>query len=195
MIELKDIINTMVSVSLALAWFGKLATDFCVCLPLQVDRLALFAVEVERVSLEVGTEGSVRELELFVFSLLRPELTLVSFAASFALQKARRVRSRLWLRCGGTGRTRASHELTKLSLFLVYSSRQAVVEDVQGTWRELTSVVNKLAANLTSQVRAIAKVTKVRLAFLFPLRHVTLLSLTFRLDSLSSCRLGCRSRR
>jgi hypothetical protein len=38
-----------------------------------------------------------------------------------------------------------------------------VVEDVQGTWRELTSVVNKLAANLTSQVRAIAKVTKVRL--------------------------------
>jgi osomolarity two-component system, sensor histidine kinase NIK1 len=39
------------------------------------------------------------------------------------------------------------------------SSRQAVVEDVQGTWRELTSVVNKLAANLTSQVRAIAKVT------------------------------------
>jgi len=34
------------------------------------------------------------------------------------------------------------------------------VLDVEGTWRELTSVVNNLAANLTSQVRSIAKVTK-----------------------------------
>ena len=32
--------------------------------------------------------------------------------------------------------------------------------DVEGTWRELTGVVNRLAANLTSQVRSIAKVTK-----------------------------------
>jgi osomolarity two-component system sensor histidine kinase NIK1 len=37
---------------------------------------------------------------------------------------------------------------------------QALVLDVEGTWRELTSVVNNLAANLTSQVRSIAKVTK-----------------------------------
>jgi osomolarity two-component system sensor histidine kinase NIK1 len=37
---------------------------------------------------------------------------------------------------------------------------QAVVFDVEGTWRELTGVVNNLAANLTSQVRSIAKVTK-----------------------------------
>jgi len=29
---------------------------------------------------------------------------------------------------------------------------QALVLDVDGTWRELTGVVNKLAANLTSQV-------------------------------------------
>ncbi|KAK4688001.1 osomolarity two-component system, sensor histidine kinase NIK1, partial [Tremellales sp. Uapishka_1] len=74
MTELKDIINSM------------------------VDRLLNFAVEVERVSLEVGTEGKL----------------------------------------GG----------------------QAVVEGVEGTWRELTAVVNKLAANLTNQVRSIAKVTK-----------------------------------
>ena len=32
--------------------------------------------------------------------------------------------------------------------------------DVEGTWRELTGVVNKLAANLTNQVRNIARVTK-----------------------------------
>ena len=75
MTELKDIINSM------------------------VDRLTTFAVEVERVSLEVGTQGKL----------------------------------------GG----------------------QAVVEGVEGTWKDLTNVVNKLAANLTNQVRSIAKVTKV----------------------------------
>ena len=37
---------------------------------------------------------------------------------------------------------------------------QVLILDVEGTWQELTSVVNKLAANLTSQVRSIAKVTK-----------------------------------
>ena len=37
---------------------------------------------------------------------------------------------------------------------------QALVLDVEGTWSELTGVVNNLAANLTSQVRSIAKVTK-----------------------------------
>ncbi|KIJ38163.1 hypothetical protein M422DRAFT_176970 [Sphaerobolus stellatus SS14] len=37
---------------------------------------------------------------------------------------------------------------------------QAVVLDVDGTWRELTNVVNVLAANLTNQVRSIAAVTK-----------------------------------
>lgn len=74
MTELKDIINSM------------------------VDRLKTFATEVERVSLEVGTQGKL----------------------------------------GG----------------------QAVVEGVEGTWRELTNVVNRLAANLTNQVRSIAKVTK-----------------------------------
>jgi osomolarity two-component system, sensor histidine kinase NIK1 len=36
---------------------------------------------------------------------------------------------------------------------------QALVLDVEGTWRDLTGVVNKLAPNLTSQVRAIATVT------------------------------------
>lgn len=80
MTELKDIINTM------------------------VDRLNTFATEVERVSLEVGTQGKL----------------------------------------GG----------------------QAVVEGVEGTWRNLTTTVNTLAANLTTQVRSIAKVTKVRRLYL-----------------------------
>jgi osomolarity two-component system sensor histidine kinase NIK1 len=37
---------------------------------------------------------------------------------------------------------------------------QAVVDAVEGTWRELTEVVNRLAGNLTTQVRSIATVTK-----------------------------------
>ena len=95
MTELKDIINSM------------------------VDRLQNFAVEVERVSVEVGTEG----------------------------------------RLGG----------------------QAVVEGVEGTWRDLTAVVNKLAANLTSQVRSIAKVTKVSLTWDSCLRR-------------NANKVGCRER-
>ncbi|ORE14673.1 hybrid histidine kinase [Rhizopus microsporus] len=37
---------------------------------------------------------------------------------------------------------------------------QAVVKDVAGTWKELTDNVNQMAANLTTQVRSIAEVTK-----------------------------------
>lgn len=37
---------------------------------------------------------------------------------------------------------------------------QALILDEEGTWCKLTSVVNKLTANLTSQVRSIAKCTK-----------------------------------
>ena len=32
--------------------------------------------------------------------------------------------------------------------------------DVEGTWRDLTDVVNKLATNLTNKVREVARVTK-----------------------------------
>ena len=36
---------------------------------------------------------------------------------------------------------------------------QAQVEDVSGTWRDLTESVNVMASNLTDQVRQIAQVT------------------------------------
>nr|ODO02759.1 atypical/HisK protein kinase [Cryptococcus depauperatus CBS 7855] len=77
---------------------GQAMTELKNIINAMVDRLQTFAVEVERVSLEVGTEGKL----------------------------------------GG----------------------QAVVPNVEGTWKVLTAVVNKLAANLTNQVRSIAKVTK-----------------------------------
>ncbi|KAL4267517.1 histidine kinase [Pleurotus pulmonarius] len=54
-------------------------------------------------------------------------------------------------------------EVTRVSLEVGTEGKlgaQALVLDVEGTWGELTGVVNKLAANLTSQVRSIAMVTK-----------------------------------
>ncbi|CAG8675932.1 10491_t:CDS:2, partial [Acaulospora colombiana] len=53
-------------------------------------------------------------------------------------------------------------EVTRVSLEVGTEGRlggQAVVIGVQGTWQELTDVVNRLAANLSTQVRSIAIVT------------------------------------
>ncbi|CAE6501922.1 unnamed protein product [Rhizoctonia solani] len=58
---------------------------------------------------------------------------------------------------------RFAQEVTRVSLEVGTEGRlggQAIVRDVRGTWSELTTVVNRLAANLTSQVRGIAEVTK-----------------------------------
>lgn len=54
-------------------------------------------------------------------------------------------------------------EVTRVSIEVGTEGRlggQAVVEGAEGAWRELTDVVNTLAANLSEQVRAIAGVTK-----------------------------------
>jgi hypothetical protein len=40
------------------------------------------------------------------------------------------------------------------------AGRQAEVEGVSGTWKDLTDSVNSMAGNLTSQVRNIADVTR-----------------------------------
>ncbi len=55
-----------------------------------------------------------------------------------------------------------SAHIVCVTMFNVYSKLggQAVVPGVEGTWQELTDVVNILAGNLTSQVRSIAQVTK-----------------------------------
>ncbi|WAQ89204.1 hypothetical protein PtA15_10A628 [Puccinia triticina] len=54
-------------------------------------------------------------------------------------------------------------EVTRVSIEVGTEGRlggQAVVEGAEGAWRQLTDVVNTLAANLSEQVRAIAGVTK-----------------------------------
>ena len=59
--------------------------------------------------------------------------------------------------------TTFANEVTRVSLDVGTKGKlggQAVVQGVEGTWQELTAVVNKLAENLTTQVRSIAEVTK-----------------------------------
>ena len=62
--------------------------------------------------------------------------------------------------------TTFAQEVTRVSLDVGTKGKlggQAVVEGVEGTWQELTAVVNKLAENLTTQVR----VSLISLSFLF----------------------------
>lgn len=52
--------------------------------------------------------------------------------------------------------TTFANEVTRVSLDVGTKGKlggQAVVQGVEGTWQELTAVVNKLAENLTTQVR------------------------------------------
>ena len=52
--------------------------------------------------------------------------------------------------------TTFANEVTRVSLDVGTYGKlggQAVVEGVEGTWQELTTTVNKLAENLTTQVR------------------------------------------
>ena len=66
---------------------------------------------------------------------------------------------------------------------------QAYVLDVEGTWRELTAVVNNLAANLTNQVRSITKVTKaVAVGGLYQQIEVGKRSITWDMATSISCR-------
>ena len=62
------------------------------------------------------------------------------------------------------GRAIVRYELRNLTNDFTHAysklGEQALVLDIDSTWHELTGVVNRLAASLTSQVRSIAKVTK-----------------------------------
>lgn len=55
-------------------------------------------------------------------------------------------------------------EVTRVSLEVGTQGKlggQVEVEGVEGRWKELKDVVNRLAENLTNQVRGVALVTKV----------------------------------
>jgi CheY-like chemotaxis protein/signal transduction histidine kinase/HAMP domain-containing protein len=163
-LELKDTINTM------------------------VDQLSSFASEVTRVAREVGTEGKLggqavvkgvagtwKDLTDNVNSMagnltaqVRNIADVTTAVANGDLSKKITVRVRgEILKLKKTINTMVDQlssfasEVTRVAREVGTEGRlggQAVVKGVAGTWKDLTDNVNMMAANLTAQVRGIARV-------------------------------------
>ncbi|KAI8596408.1 hypothetical protein EDD21DRAFT_312187, partial [Dissophora ornata] len=156
---------------------------------IMVDQLQEFATEVSRVSLEVGTEGKLGgQAVVKDVSGTWKELTdnVNTMASNLTTQVRSIAEVTTAVACGDLSKTidvEAQGEISELKLtvnsmveqlrtFAAEVTRvarevgtegrlggQAVVKDVNGTWKELTDNVNTMAANLTAQVRSIAEVT------------------------------------
>ncbi|CDH54714.1 sensor histidine kinase response regulator [Lichtheimia corymbifera JMRC:FSU:9682] len=132
-LELKDIVNEM------------------------VDQLRIFASEVTRVSKEVGTEGKLGG-QAVVQGVAGTWKNLTDNRSGGEILELKDIVNEMvdQLRIFASEVTRVSKEVgTEGKL-----GGQAVVQGVAGTWKNLTDNVNIMAANLTSQVRSIAEVTK-----------------------------------
>ncbi|KAI9481135.1 MAG: hypothetical protein EXX96DRAFT_618094 [Benjaminiella poitrasii] len=166
MLDLKNTINTM------------------------VDQLSIFATEVTRVSLEVGTEGilggqavvkdvggtwkdltdNVNMMALKITNQVRDIAVVAKAVARGDLSKKVKANAQgEVLELKNTMNKMVdqlilfSAEVRRVSLEVGVEGKlggQAVVKDVGGTWKDLTDNVNTMAANLTTQVRSIAEVTK-----------------------------------
>ncbi|OBZ83387.1 Histidine protein kinase NIK1, partial [Choanephora cucurbitarum] len=155
-----------------------------------VDQLNVFASEVSRVAREVGTEGklggqavvpnvdgtwmdltdNVNQMAANLTSQVRSIAEVTKAVALGDLSKKIEVES------GGEIlelKNIVNDMVDQLRVFASEVTRvakevgtegklggQAVVKGVAGTWNELTDNVNQMAANLTTQVRSIAEVTK-----------------------------------
>ncbi|CAO3687677.1 unnamed protein product [Umbelopsis vinacea] len=155
-----------------------------------VDQLQTFATEVTRVSLEVGTEGKlggqavvknvggtwkdltdnvnlmasnltnqVRDIAMVCKSVARGDLSQkVTVNVQGEILELKNTMNTMveQLRMFAAEVTRVANEVgTEGKL-----GGQAVVNNVGGTWQDLTVSVNTMAANLTAQVRDIANVSK-----------------------------------
>ncbi|KAG0349059.1 hypothetical protein BGZ54_004458, partial [Gamsiella multidivaricata] len=154
-----------------------------------VDQLSTFAAEVTRVAREVGTEGKLGgQAEVEEVDGTWKELTdnVNTMAANLTAQ-VRDIAGVSKAVAKGDLTQKISVDakgeildlkntinimVDQLSTFSAEVTRvarevgtegklggQAEVEDVDGTWKELTDNVNTMAANLTAQVRSIAEVT------------------------------------
>lgn len=155
-----------------------------------VDQLNVFAAEVTRVAKEVGTEGklggqalvpnvdgtwmdltdNVNQMAANLTTQVRSIAEVTKAVANGDLSKKIEVES------GGEIlelKNTVNNMVDQLRVFASEVTRvskevgtegklggQAVVQGVAGTWHELTDNVNIMAANLTTQVRSIAEVTK-----------------------------------
>jgi osomolarity two-component system sensor histidine kinase NIK1 len=155
-----------------------------------VEQLQTFATEVTRVSLEVGTEGKlggqavvknvggtwkdltdnvnlmasnltnqVRDIAMVCKSVARGDLSQkVTVNVQGEILELKNTMNTMveQLRMFAAEVTRVANEVgTEGKL-----GGQAVVNNVGGTWQDLTVSVNTMAANLTAQVRDIANVSK-----------------------------------
>ncbi|KAJ1988049.1 histidine kinase osmosensor [Coemansia spiralis] len=155
-----------------------------------VDQLSTFAAEVSRVAKEVGSEGvlggqatvegvdgtwkdltdNVNEMARNLTNQVRDIATVTKAVAAGDLTL--KVQAPLRGEMGGLKET-INTMVDQLSTFAAEVSRvakevgtdgilggQANVVGVDGTWKDLTDNVNKMARNLTDQVRSISQVTK-----------------------------------
>jgi len=153
-----------------------------------VDQLSSFAAEVTRVAREVGTEGRLGgQADVKGVAGTWKDLTdSVNFMASNLTSQVRNIADVTKAVAAGDLSKKITVEVKgeilelkntvntmvdQLSSFAAEVTRvarevgtegklggQAQVQDVSGTWRGLTENVNFMAANLTSQVRGIARV-------------------------------------
>ncbi|KAJ3167473.1 hypothetical protein HDU87_001678 [Geranomyces variabilis] len=155
-----------------------------------VDQLTTFASEVTRVAREVGTDGrlggqavvanvagtwkeltesvnamagnltaQVRDISSVSYAIARGDLSrTVTVDVCGEMLDLKETMNGLvdQLRTFASEVTRVAREVGTEGVL----GGQAVVKDVDGTWKELTESVNAMAANLTAQVRDIADVTK-----------------------------------
>ncbi|KAI1845716.1 hypothetical protein JX265_008699 [Neoarthrinium moseri] len=154
-----------------------------------VVQLGTFAAEVTRVARDVGTEGKLggqadvmgvqgmwNELTVNVNAMADNLTTQVRDIAKVTTAVARGdLTQKVQAECRGeifelkstinsmVGQLQQfAAEVTKIAREVGTEGRlggQATVNDVQGTWRDLTDNVNGMAMNLTTQVREISKVT------------------------------------
>ncbi|KAI9322772.1 hypothetical protein BX666DRAFT_657927 [Dichotomocladium elegans] len=155
-----------------------------------VDQLRIFASEVTRVSKEVGTEGKLggqavvqgvagtwheltNNVNIMAANLTNQVRSIAEVTKSVALGD---LSKKIEVESGGEIlelKNIVNNMVDQLRIFASEVTRvskevgtegklggQAVVQGVAGTWHELTNNVNIMAANLTSQVRSIAEVTK-----------------------------------
>ncbi|MFN8576596.1 MAG: HAMP domain-containing protein [Candidatus Sericytochromatia bacterium] len=154
-----------------------------------VDQLSTFASEVTRVAREVGSEGklggqadvqgvsgtwkdltdNVNMMANNLTSQVRNIAEVTTAVANGDLSKKIAVDVRgEFLQLKETVNTMVEQlrlfasEVTRVAREVGYEGKlggQAYVQGVAGTWKDLTDSVNSMAANLTNQVRDIAKVT------------------------------------
>jgi osomolarity two-component system sensor histidine kinase NIK1 len=154
-----------------------------------VDQLRVFASEVTRVAREVGTEGKLGGQATIIgvdgtwkdltdnVNLMASNLTdqLRSIAAVCKAVAQGDLSKKIEVEVHGEIaelKTTINTMVDQLSSFASEVTRvcmevgtegklgvQAQVEDIQGLWRDITSNVNTMASNLTTQVRAFAQIS------------------------------------